>query len=370
MQVGVIGAGAFAEACHVPGLQAHAQAKVAAICGHNYERTRAFALRFGIPSVYTDYRELCTRKDIDAVTIVTPNAVHAEQATVAFEHGKHVFCEKPLAVNVVEASQMLRAAETSRKIHQVGFTYRYLYGVQELKRRVRLGDIGEPHYLRIQFDTWAGLHPDSVVGFREKLSLAGGGMLYDVGCHLFDLASFIVGPIQAVSGFTKLIPRERIDIWTEKLVAVETDDIAGAWFVCENGVRGQWFASRATPSCSNEKSYIEVIGQDGALKASLSRGSVDTLKLSRPTQQAWESVPLPQQASDGRPHSLSIMMRSFVDACLRGKLDGNRDASFYDGLAAQKAILAVSEASCRLDWIRLEGERRNSEFTESRSTGN
>jgi predicted dehydrogenase len=368
MQVGVIGAGAFAEACHLPGLQKHPHAKVVAICGRNHARTRAMADRFGIPAVYTDYRELCARADIDAVTIVTPNAAHAEQAVVAFQHGKHVFCEKPLGVTVAEADEMLRAAEASQKIHQVGFIYRYLYGVQELKRLIGLGMIGEPHYVRVQFDTWQGLNPESVVGFREKISLAGGGMLYDVGCHLFDLTTFVVGAIQAVTGFTKLIPRERIDISTGKLAAVETDDIAASWFVCENGLRGQWFASRATP-CSAEKAYIEVIGQEGALKASLSRGSVDTLQVSRPTKQAWEHVSLPEEASDGRPHCLHIMMRRFVDACLRGKQDGNVDASFYDGLVAQRAIAAVSEASGRLDWIRLEKDQHKSEVCVPTSNG-
>ena len=113
VRVGVIGTGAFAEACHLPGLQAHSQAKVAAICGRNYERTRALAVRFGIPAVYTDYRELCARTDIDAVTIVTPNVAHADQAVTALQHGKHVLCEKPLGRTTAEAGLMLDAAIVS-----------------------------------------------------------------------------------------------------------------------------------------------------------------------------------------------------------------------------------------------------------------
>jgi predicted dehydrogenase len=360
LRLGVIGTGAFAEVCHIPGLQSHPQAEVVVLCGRRYVHTLAMAERLKIPEVCTDVHELCARTDIDGVTVVTPNALHACQVMSASAGGKHVFCEKPLGMSVPEAYQMTQAAEGSHKVHQVAFTYRYLYGVRELKRRLMSGDIGEPHYVRLQFDSWQGLHPDAVVGFREMMSLAGGGMLFDVGCHLFDLVHFILGPIEAVTGFTTLVPRNRINSFTGELAPVETDDIAGVWFVCENGVRGQWFASRATPG-SGDKAYIEVIGQQGALRATLSRGVTDTLKVSSPTRPNWESLPLPNEASDGQPHCLGLMMRSFVDACLRGKLDGDIDASFHEGLAVQRALAAVSEASYQSNWKSLRPDAYESE---------
>lgn len=352
LRIGVIGTGAFAETCHLPGLQSHPQAEVVAICGRRYAHARSLADRFNVPDVYTDYHELCSRSDLDAVTIVTPNSEHAKQAMAAFESGKHVFCEKPMAINIAEAQEMVLAAERSGKIHQMAFTYRYLYGVQELRRRVRRGDIGAPHYLRAQFDCWEGLQPTYRVGFRDKLALAGGGMLYDVGSHLFDIARFILGPIEAATGFSKRIPRPGADKCAEKTMDMETDDFSAAWFVHESGVRGQWFASRATPSFG-EKAYLEVIGQEGALRASLSRGAADVLRISTPTRPEWEELPLPEGACDKSPHSLGIMMRSFVDACLCGKLNGDVDASFYDGLAAQQALGAVTEATVQGTWTHL-----------------
>jgi len=352
LRVGVIGTGAFAETCHLPGLQSHPQAEVVAICGRRYDHVRSLADRFKIPDVHTDYHELCARSDLDALTIVTPNSEHAKQAMAAFEFGKHVFCEKPMAMNVTEAHEMVRAAEMSRKIHQMAFTYRYLYGVQELRRRVLRGDIGTPHYLRAQYDCWEGLQPTYRVGFRDKLALAGGGMLYDMGSHFFDIARFICGPIESVTGFSQRIPRQRVNTHTGTAADIETDDFAAAWFVHESSVCGQWFASRATPSF-DEKAYLEVIGQEGALRASLSRGSVDVLRVSTPTRPAWEELPLPQEARDKSPHALGIMMRSFVDACLRGNLNGEVDASFSDGLAAQQAVAAVTEGIVQPIWIRL-----------------
>ncbi len=346
LRVGVIGSGAFAEAGHVPGLQSHPLAEVVALCGHRTKRTRTLAQRFNIPSIHTDYRELCARDDIDAVTIVTLNTEHAVQAVAALGLGKHVFCEKPLAVTVEDARKMVRAADASDKVHQLGFTYRYLYGVRELRRRLEEGDIGAPYYLRAQYDSWQGMRRDFEAEFRDKRYEAG-GMLYDVGSHLFDLARFVLGPIAKVSGFTKLIPRRCLDRQLGEPVAVETDDIAGAWFVYRNGVHGQWFASRATPS-SVHKAYLEVVGEEGALRASLSRGADDVLSISRPSQPAWQELPLPKQAYDGKPHCLPLMMRSFVEACRRGQLDDEVDASFHDGLAAQLGLAAVTKAGKHL----------------------
>jgi predicted dehydrogenase len=353
LRFGVIGTGEFTQACHVPGLQSHPRAKVVALCGSDDRRVRSIAERLGIPDVHTDYMELCSRDDIDAVTIATPNAYHCHQALAAFDHGKHVLCEKPLALNVEEAAKMVRAAEASEKVHQVAFTFRYGYAIRELRRRIRSGDIGQPHYLRIQYDSWKGLSPNWQMGWRETHKLAGGGMLYDLGAHLFDAARFVLGPIEITTGFIQNFPRLRTHCFTRELASVETDDIAAAWFRHESGVRGQWFISRATPSYT-DNGWLEVIGQEGALKAALSRGTLDKLKISSPTRPDWEELALPQEARDEKPHALSLMMQSFVDACLRGELDANNDASFVDGLATQRAIAAVLEANNDLSWVPLD----------------
>ena len=237
LRVGVIGIGAFAEQCHLPGLHSHPQAEVVAICGRRSDRLRSLADRFNVPAVHTDYRELCARSDLDAITIATANRDHAEHAIAAFAAGKHVFCEKPMATSVTRARQMVRAAEESGKIHQMAFTYRYLYGVQELRRRVRRGDIGVPHHLRAHVNTWEGLDPTLPLGFCGTGALEGGGVLFDMGPHLFDLARFMFGPIEVVTGFSQHVPR-RISGSGKGIEGIETDDLATAWFRHTNGVHG------------------------------------------------------------------------------------------------------------------------------------
>jgi predicted dehydrogenase len=353
LRVGVIGTGAFAGACHIPGLQSDPSTVVVAVCGRDADRARALADRFGVPDVHTDYRELCARADLDAVTVVTPNACHAEQAIAALNAGKHVLCEKPLGMTVPEVRSMVQAAEASGRVHQVAFTFRYLYGLQELRRRVRRGDLGDPYYLRVQYDSWDGLQPDCLVGWRERRQEAGGGLLYDIGSHLFDAARYVLGPIETTTGFVHHLPRRGVDSRTGLPLDIETDDVAAAWFRHESGVRGQWWVSRASPP-SGPNGLLEVVGPEGALRASLGRGGRDFLELSSPRHPEWQGVALPAAAADGLPHALSAMMRSFAEACRRGKLDGDLDASFHDGLAAQQGLIAVVSAHGGPSWVRLD----------------
>ena len=351
LRVGVIGAGTFAADCHIPGIQSHPQAEVVALCGRREADTRAMADRFQVPGVHTDFRELCARDDIDAVTIVTPDIFHCEQALCAFAHGKHVLCEKPLAMNVAEARQMVAAAEASGRVHQVGFIFRYNYGIAELRRRIAAGEIGEPFYLRIQYDSWDGLRPDWRVTWRERYELAAGGVIYHVGVHLFDIAHHVLGKVVSATGFYFNLPRERVDKRTGEKTSVETDDFANCWFRFENGARGQWCVSRVSPPFA-DYGYVEVIGTEGALKASLSRGRIDVLKASCAGQPAWKEVPLPREAADNTQHALTRLMHGFVDACLRGHINPDLDASFHDGFAAQQGLAALVAANAPA-WVTL-----------------
>ncbi|MEI8037380.1 MAG: Gfo/Idh/MocA family oxidoreductase [Verrucomicrobiota bacterium] len=356
LRVAVIGTGTFAEVCHLPGLLSHPATEVVAICGRRLEAARALAHQFGIREAMDDVRELCARPDIDAITIASANVAHAAQAIEALRHGKHVFCEKPLAMTTHEAREMAQIAKASGKVHQVAFTFRYNYGIRELRRRIAAGDIGRPYFARIQYDRWDGLKPDWTSSWRDKKESAGAGMLFDLGSHLFDISRQVLGPIDSVIGYTHVVAREAPDRVTGAMAAVETDDLANAWIRHANGMRGQFFLSRVTPPFA-PLGCLEIIGDHGALKAALSRGSVDFIKASSPTAPEWRDLPLPPQASDGQPHALGLMMRSFVDACLHGHLNPEVDASFDDGLAAQLAMSALLESQESDRWTHLDALR-------------
>ncbi len=339
LRVGVIGAGAFARACHLPGLLSHPRAEVAMICGRDRGRTQSMAEEFGVPSTTLDPEELCASSQLDAVTICTPNDVHSRHALLALKHGKHVLCEKPLGLAVRDAEEMANAANARKLVHQVGFTFRHLFGVQELQRRVKAGDIGEPLLLRMHHEYFDGLAGTTEVRWQHRRDVAGGGVLYDSGSHLFDLARFILGPVMAI----------RADLHCTRRPDVDTDDVATVGFRCVSGAAGEWFASRITPA--RRPNAVQVVGREGALEALISRGGFDALN--RSSRSGWQEVSLPEQARDGRFHALDRMMHGFVDACLQGR-SGDGAASFDDGLAVQRLIAAAEEAAKSDRWISLD----------------
>ena len=308
------------------------------LCGRDASRTKALAGEFGVGSVTLDPAELCAANDVDAVTICTPNKMHGRHALLALAHGKHVFCEKPLALTVDEATAMVAAARKRNVVHQVGFTFRHLLGVQELQRRVSEGDIGEPLVLRVHHQYFDGVKDREDVRWQHRLEAAGGGVLRDSGSHLLDLARVILGPVAAVEA----------ELGCGGRPGVETDDIAKVRLRYETGVRGECFASRLVAAI--QPNYVEVLGTKSALHAHISRGGFDTLR--RFDKGVWHDVRLPREAGGEKFPALHRMMHSFVDACLEGRLDKSA-ASFDDGLAVQRIIDAAEQAARTRQWVTL-----------------
>jgi predicted dehydrogenase len=343
----VIGAGGFAEICHVPGLRTHPRAEVVVLCGRSEERRRAMAERLGVPETVAEYREVVARPDIDAVTITTPNASHGEIAIAAVRAGKHVFCEKPLAMNTAEAEAMTRAAQEVGLVHQVAFTFRYTHGVSRLRELLREGAIGRPFFVRMVGEGWGDLRPEARVAWRHQAALAGAGVLADMGSHYFDLVNWIVGPVAEVCGMLHTVERTRPDA-AGRPTRVDSDDLAHVWLRTRDGVHGEFRSSRVTPA-HGDSGFVEVIGDEGALMALLSRGSQDELRLLRPAVPP-EQVELPAESRSGETYALGRMMRSFVDSILRGRSDADQDPTFEAGLAAQRAQDAVLRSVAARGW--------------------
>jgi predicted dehydrogenase len=343
----VIGAGGFAEVCHVPGLQSHPRAEVVVLCGRNEERRRAMAVRLGVPETSGDFREVVARPDIDAVTIATPNVSHCEIAIAVLEAGKHVFCEKPLAMNQAEAAAMSQVAQMSGRIHQVAFTFRYTHGVARLRKMVRDGAVGRPFLVRMAGEGWGDLRPEAKVAWRHQAALAGAGMLGDMGSHYFDLVNWVVSPVSEVCGMLHTLERTRPDRGGQS-TWVDSDDLAYVWFRTGDGVQGEFRSSRITPA-HDDSGWMEVIGDEGSLAACLGRGNRDELRLLHPGGKV-EEVPLPPESRSGENYALGRMMRSFVDSILRGQSNGDVDPTFEAGLAAQQAQNAVLQSVREKAW--------------------
>jgi predicted dehydrogenase len=200
IRVGVVGLGMGR--FHVKGYQADPRAEVVAACDTNAERLKAVGAECGIGALYTDLGRMLREAKLDAVSLATPNALHAPMTIAAARAGLHVLCEKPMAMTVREAEAMRAAARRARRNLMINFSYRFTDMSQALKRQVEAGVIGEIYYGRTVWHRRRG-----IPGFGSwftRAELAGGGPLFDLGVHRLDLALWLMGypePV-VVSGAT------------------------------------------------------------------------------------------------------------------------------------------------------------------------
>lgn len=200
LRVAVIGAGGIVTHGHIPSLRTIEGVEIVAVCDTNAERVAATAEKFGIPSHYTDWQDVIARDDIDAVTIGVPNKFHAPISLAAFQSGKHVMCEKPLAMDAVEGAEAVAAAEKAGKVFAVNLTNRHRPDVQSLKRAAESGRFGDIYYINARLIRRAGI-PGYGSWFTRK-ELAGGGALLDIGVHSLDMSLYLAGfpKIKSVHG--------------------------------------------------------------------------------------------------------------------------------------------------------------------------
>ncbi|NPV08033.1 MAG: Gfo/Idh/MocA family oxidoreductase [Anaerolineae bacterium] len=192
--IGVIGCGAIAQEAHLPNYASHPQARLVAVADVDPDRAQEVAVRFGVPHVYSDYAELLARDDIQAVSVCTPNYLHAEQTIAAAAAGKHVLCEKPMAVTLEEADEMIAAADKAGVQLMVGFTHRFYPFNQKARDLIAEGAIGKPYTVRVRF-----AHRGPYTSWSAKSDWffdperAGGGAVLDMGIHALDIARFVLG---------------------------------------------------------------------------------------------------------------------------------------------------------------------------------
>ncbi len=251
VKLGILGAGAAARRIHLPGLRLCPDVEVAAIC----DPDRGAAESSGIPDVYTRYQDLLARQDLDAVIVAAPNHLHRELALAVIAAGKHVLCEKPLALNFAEATAMRMAAEAAGIVHMTAFTYRYCPAFRYLDHLVSTGALGEIRSVRAAYLMAMAQH---LHGWRSSRLLAGSGVLADVGSHLIHLALTAAGPIVSLTAHQRRFrddPSSDVEDWVGFLArfaggACGTFEISR---VCPGRGAGMW-----------ENIHLEVYGTEGS----------------------------------------------------------------------------------------------------------
>ncbi len=187
---GILGAGAIADA-FVRGVQMGKSGRVTAVASRSLEKAKQFAAPFGIATAYGDYDALLTDDEVDAVYIATPHPMHPRWAIRAAKAGKHILCEKPLALNAAQAMAMIEAARENGVFLMEAFMYRCNPQTAKLLQLLRDRAIGDVKFIQASFGFAAGFNPDSRL-FSNKL--AGGGIM-DVGCYPVSMARLIAGVV-------------------------------------------------------------------------------------------------------------------------------------------------------------------------------
>lgn len=208
------------------------------------ERARTAATALGFARSTSDWRALVRDPKIDVVDICTPNHLHREMALAAIEAGKHVYCEKPLALDISEARDIAAAARRAGVHHLIGFNYICNPMLAVARDMIAAGELGEVYSFRGRYLEDYMSDPQSPYTWRCKRELAGSGALADLGSHLVSMARFLLGGIKRVNGDIRTIHRQRKDPATQQLRDVENEDIAYAMVEFASGASGTFDISR------------------------------------------------------------------------------------------------------------------------------
>ena len=267
LRVGFIGCGGIANNKHLPSIKAIGGVDIVAFCDIVEERAQKAAKEFGIKDakVFTDYRDLL-KLELDAVYVCTPNRSHSEITVAALHSGKHVMCEKPMAINYEEGKKMLAAAKETGKLLTIGYQSRFRADSRYLKAACEQGELGEIYYARANavrrraVPTWGVFLNE----FEQ-----GGGPLIDIGTHALDLTLWMMDnyqPRYAVGSVYHKLNKDSDtgNAWGDWDPAQFTvEDSAFGFIVMENGATIHLAASWALNTLEVEEATTTLSGTKG-----------------------------------------------------------------------------------------------------------
>ncbi|MDQ1147601.1 putative dehydrogenase [Bacillus sp. SORGH_AS 510] len=306
LRIGIIGVGGIAQGRHIPAfLQLSDVCEITALSDVNVERAKEVAEKNQIPNVFDNYHDLFS--EVDAVCICTPNKFHAEITVAAFEAGVHVLCEKPMALSAEECEAMIAASKRADKVLAIAYHYRFMKEAQAAKKAMK--EVGTALVVRVQ-----ALRRRKVPGwgvFTNK-DLQGGGSLIDYGCHLLDLALWLMGnPKQTmVSGTTyntlSRMPNQ-VNQWGEfDHETFNVDDHVTSYVQFENGA-SMLFETSWAANIKDDKEHLSISGVDGGISVFPFELYTTKNGMLLNSQAAWISG----EENPGLPQA-----KNFIQACL------------------------------------------------------
>lgn len=337
------------------------------LCGRNEEKVKIAREKLGWQEYATNWEDVVARGDIDIVDIGTPNNTHAAISHAALAAGKHVLCEKPLAINVADARKSLQAARDSGKVNGICHNYRKAPAIAFAQKLVAEGKIGAiRHFRGTYLQDWI-VDPNVPLVWRLDKSIAGSGSNGDLNAHLIDTARFVMGTeFKDVTGLSETFIKDRPLLAdtegglagfkaSEQKGKVTVDDVTAFLARFDNGATGTFEATRLAPGRKNYNRW-EINGEKGSIVFNLERMNEFEIYLTDDptgvqgfhTVQATESyMPYmdaywPVAHIIGYEHTFVNMIRDFLQAVATGT---SFSPDFLDGFRNQ-AVLDAVERSC------------------------
>ena len=330
------------------------------VCGTRPDAAAEAARRLGFDEHATRWDDVIRRDDVDVVDICTPGDSHLPIALAAAAAGKAILCEKPLANSLAEAREMRDAVEKAGVVHMVCHNYRRAPAVQLARRLIQEGRLGTiRHYRGTYLQDWI-VDPAFPRVWRLEKARAGSGALGDIASHSIDLARFLVGDIEAVSGLLETFVRERPLEDGSGRGPVDVDDAALALVRFAGGAVGSIEATRFAPGRKNHNRF-EINGSRGSLAFDLERMNELELYEEQGPDSGFRTVLVtdaqhpfagawwPPGHILGYEHTFVHTVRDFVLALERGEPPS---PSFEDGLRNQQVLDAVERSATSGRWER------------------
>jgi predicted dehydrogenase len=252
---GLIGCGDIAQKRVAPALRDLPNCELLSIARSRPDLSESFANQFGARKWYSTWRELLADSDIDAVYIATPVHLHVAQTIAAAELGKHVLCEKPMAMNVKECDEMIAACGANGVQLGIAYYRRFFPVIERIKSVIASGEIGKPVLVQINAFEWFDPQPDHPRYWLVKRELAGGGPMFDFGCHRIEALVNIFGPVKYVTSIVSNVVFNR-----------EVEDTASALFQFESGTCG---VLSVTHAANEPRDTLDVFGTQGSINVPL-----------------------------------------------------------------------------------------------------
>lgn len=373
LNVGIIGGGfmgkahsnAWANVRHFFSLDAEPVLKV--ICDSNEKAAAQYAATWGWQETETDWRKLVARKDIDIIDICVPTDLHHDMAVAAAQAGKHVFCEKPVALSAEQAQRMYETAEKHGVVHYLNHNYRRCPAVRLAKQLIEEGEIGRIfHWRGAYLQDWI-VDPHFPLVWQLQQERAGAGPHFDLNSHSVDIARYLVGEIASVVAMTTTFIKDRsiaeaggptaftAKTTKDKMGQVTVEDAAFMVVEFENGALGSFDATRFAPGRKNYN-HFEIYGSKGSLAFNFERmNELQVFSREDPSHaQGFKTVLATESVHQyisnwwppghviGYEHEFHHGVFDFLNAIARG---GSVQPNFEDGMRIMQVLEAAIESA-------------------------